>query len=523
MSKFFEDIGDVLSYPVKETYDIVTGSPKANSLGDIWNNTAGPGNPFQELESDAPGAQLYKGLTGGDLSAIFQAPSWQDLGKPGQAFAGQIDQDNKILPTSFQPYAEPLEAFALDVFNPFAGAALQTAYQGGEEQANQKGFDWGELGKNAAINFGTAGITSGVNSALTGANQANALSAFQSSPNSLESAFNGSNNIDSLTNAAANFAPNETANALASTSANALNSVGGIPYMQAATDGFNPNMIGASQSIIPSAQGLQSSGSGIQDSAYKAALQGAKSLAPNALNATLNPPGAEAVSGAFDGFSSPSLTATAPQSSWGDVLNAFGGDAVNTPNPNGPRIDAASFDQSVGRLAANDLLQQNQARDLSLPAGQYQADQNTPYQNQLNSISGGATQAYTDLLNETNNANAYYGIIDSNPGLTSDQLNTYLTDPNAIGEINNADAYQNILNNNAGLTADQLNAYLADPSSGVLGQFTVPTSAAADFANIKQPTYPNSFFTPGQMFPVPADISAFNGVQPLGPLNSSLL
>lgn len=456
MSKFFKDVGNVISYPVKAVYNLATGNPKGNSIGDIFNNTVGPGNPYQRLISDNPVVGGIKKLTGGDLAAPFQTPTWQDLGRPGQAFAQNIDQTNKAFPSFFQPYAEPAEALALSVFNPFAGAALQTAYQGGKEQEQQKGFDWGELGKNAAINFGTAEVGNLAKGALAGATKANALKAFQAGPNSLEAGFNAGNTLDSLTSVGANFAPNATSSALAAGSANALGSIGAIPATVNAVDSFNPNLIGSSHSIAPSAQTLQSSGQGILDSAYKTAVSSATPLANNALTATLAPAGTQPISGALDSFS-PVNAGASHQSQYGDILNAFGGGEVNTANPNGPRIDTTAFNNSVNRLAANDYLQQGQTRDVALPAGQYQPQQNTPYANRLADISKSTTQAYTDLLNQTNNANAYYGIIDSNPGLTSDQLN----------------------------------AYLKDPSQGVLGNFAV-TPDAAKYLQSVQPLGPNN-------------------------------
>lgn len=448
MSKFFEDVGDVFTAPVKTIYNAVTNNPKGNSIGDIWNNTVGPGNPYQELASDAPGAQLYKKATGGDLSAPLSLPSWDALGNPGQAFAEHVDQSNKSLPTFVQPYAQPAESLALSAFNPFAGAAFNTAYQGGQEQANNKGFDWGELGKNAAINFGTAAVASGANKLLANANAADAAKTFSSGPDSLEASFNPGNNVNSLTSVGGNFAPQATSGALAANSASALNGISSVPSLSSAVDGFNPSLIGASQSYVPRAAALQSSGIG--DAAYKAGINSGKNLINQTLDSTLAPQGAQPIAGALDSFD-PTSTGSPTQSQWGDILNAFGGGEINTANPNGPRINDQAFNDSVNRLSANNYLQQNQTRDVALPAGQYLPSQNTPYANRLDEINKGTTQSYKDLVDQVNNANRYYGVIDSNPGLTNDQLDQFLN----------------------------------DPSQGVLGNFTVPQDQLDYFKNIR--------------------------------------
>lgn len=469
VSKVFEAIGNVITEPVRDTYNFVTGSPKENSIGDIWNNAVGPGNDTQVFaEQTNPLGQAVKKAGLGDWAAPLQAPTWDDLATPGQAFSQYVDQQNKILPDIFQPYAQPLESAALSVFNPFVGAAFQTAYQGGKEQEQQKGFDWGELGKNAAINFGTAAVSSGANKLLSNANAASAAknaAALQPTdllPGSVTNAGNAANNANILgafqpeIGAATNFAPNVTASALAANSANAFNAIGAIPQTVANTasalNSFSTplNSSTASSSLLPKAQAVQSSGIG--DAAYKAAVSTGSKLANSAITNTLAPEGAQPIAGTMDNFGVDGGGAPADnQSQWGDLLNAFGGNEINVANPNGPRIDATGFNNAVDRLSANNYLQQSETRDKAIPAGQYQPEPNTPYSNRLSEINKGTTQAYADLLDQVNNANKYYGVIDSNPGLTSEQLD----------------------------------AYLNDPSGGVLGNFQIPEAQADYFKGIR--------------------------------------
>lgn len=449
MSHFIEDVGNIFTAPVREIAGIFSGSDKYNSIGDIYNHTIGPDNPIADTFQN-------EGLN--KASYLFSEPSWNDLGKPGQAFASQVDKGALLLPPDWRPYAEPVEATALSLFNPFAGAAFQTAYEGGKEQQQNKGFDWGDLGKNAAINFGSAGIAQGAKSLLTADNVANAAkasaSSFANSPNGLVGAFNAGNTVNSLTSVGSNFAPAAQAGNLAANSATALNGIGAIPAIQSAVDGFNPNLIGSSASITPNAQNLQTSGLG--DKIYQGAINTGKTLGTQALASTLAPQGTQPIAGSFDGFSPTDSTGSGGYQ-YGDLLNAFGGSEINTANPNGPRIDANAFNGDVNRLAANSYLQQQGARDTAIPAGQYTPEQNTPYANRLNEINKGTTQSYADLLDEVNNANSYYSVIDANPGLTTDQLDTYLN----------------------------------DPSTGVLGQFTIPADQAQLFQGIR-PLNPNT-------------------------------
>lgn len=461
MSKFFEDVGDVVSLPYKTVYNFATNNPKGNSLEDVWNNTVGEGNPYQNVISDNPAVGGLKKLTGADLSAPFQAPSWEELGKPAQAFSSSVDQKNKALPSVLQPYAQPVEAIALSAFNPYAGAAFNTAYQAGQNQAQPGAFDWGALGKDAALNFGTAALASGANKLVSNANQANTAKAatenfgVPSLTHSYDSAIPGVSPGFAGTNAAPlNFSFPSQGGASTSifssfnpkSSALDFSSSGG-----GALQGIN-----ATESALPVTSSSQApSGQGIYKSAVNAV---GKNLGPQALAATLAPQGNQPISGSFDQFAPVDTGAAGSGVQYGDLLNAFGGPEGNIANPGGPRYGEQSINDAVSRLGANNYFQQTEARDKALPAGQYTAPQNTPYANRLSEINKGTDQSYQDLMDQIQNANNYFGIIDSNPGLTADDLNKYLQDPN----------------------------------SGVLGSFTVPQESIPYLQNIKPVGLQNS-------------------------------
>lgn len=468
MSHFFEDVGNVVSAPFKGTYGLLTNNPKYNSIGDIYNQTVGDSNSLADVFQN-------EGLN--KASKIFSLPSWDELGKPGQAFSTFIDRQNSVLPADWRQYAQPVESALLN-FVPGAGpllsAGFNTAYQGGKQQEQNKGFDWGDFGKNAAVNFGTAAIQTGANSLLNNAKAASSLKAFEGTPSSVASAGNsainsnvlGAFNPASVAGASAatpGFAATSAAN-LASNSANALGSIGAnIPQAvsagSSALNAFNTpfNSSTQSDSLLPKAQQVQASGLG--DKVYNNAIQPVANVAKEDIVSSLAPTANRPISSSLDGFGSTGGGNSSLQ--YGDLLNAFGGDEINKPNPNGNRIDSTALDQIGQRLGANVYLQQNQARDAALPAGQYQAAQNTPYANRLSEIGKGADQEFSDLLDQVGNANKYYSIIDSNPGITTDQLDQYLN----------------------------------DPSSGLIGNFSVPQEQS----------------------------SFFQGLRPLNPTNSSLL
>lgn len=444
-------IGNFFEDPIAALVPYNPFNPKKNSLGDVWDQTVGPSSPEVDFLTDAgfnKAANVYRG------------PSWDELGKPGQAFAERVDAQNSILPADWRPYAQSVEGALLNflpVVGPLASAGFNTAYAGGKQQELNKGFDWGELGKTAATNFGTAAVTMGANKLLSQANQANAAKNFTASPASVSSGGNAAiadNVLGAFSpeiGATGNFAQGATAANLASNSANALGSIGLVPSTASAAgsalNSFSSPFNSSSESLVPKAQSLQSSGIG--DAAYKTAVSGGKDLVNQSITQTLAPEGTQPI-GVFDNFSE-SDTGGGTTSQWGDILNAFGGSEINQANPSGPRINDEAFNSMVDRLGANSYLQQTQARDSALPAGQFEAPLNTPYSNRLDQINKGSQQSYQDLVDQVNNANRYYGVIDSNPGLTNEQLDNFL----------------------------------ADPSQGVLGNFRVPDDQLDYFKTLR--------------------------------------
>lgn len=451
MSKFFRDVGEVVAEPFKTAYNVVTNNPKGNSIGDVWNNSFGDGNPIQNFIHDMPDVSILRKANLGDWSKLAQAPSWDTMQTPLAAFSERVDTVNKVLPEVVQPYAVPVETAALGLVNPFLGASFNTAYNAGNNQAQPGEFDWGKFGKDAAVNFGTAALASGANKLISNANKATAAKTYNPGPANFSEAATLKGGAD-IPNALDNFGQLGQSSATQGF-ANTASSTSSIPSLASSgvtssLSSFQPSYNTSSTSTIPQASALQSSGN-LGDKLYQAGVRTTQGVGSSALASTLAPVGAEPISGSTDNLSSSDASLYTPQ--YGDVLNAFGGEELNTPNANGYRIDDAAFQRMTDRLGANSYLQQSQARDSFIPAGQVEQEPNTPYSNRIKQINSGTQQSYKDLLDQKNNANKYYSLIDSNPGLTPEELD----------------------------------AFLRDKSSGTLGQFRVAPEQMGYFDNIR--------------------------------------
>lgn len=337
---------------------------------------------------------------------VLRLPTYDEWGKPGQMFADRIDARNSILPADWRPYAQPIESALLNFIpgvGPMVSAAFNTAYQGGKQQQLNKGFDWGKFGQQAATNFGTAGLTMGANSILNNANQA------RQSANTLA---NFNTNLPGVSGNTSS-ALNSTVNAAKASTQGAANALSRFP--------------GSSFSVTPAAFNVQTSGLG--DKLYDTSVNATKDLGTSVLSDTLAPKEVTPISGAMDQFSVDGTQTPGYGYQFGDILNAFGGKEITNPNASGPRIDSTALDTIMQRLSANNYLQQMGVRDTSLPAGQWTPDLNTPYNKQLKNINEGTNQAYNDLQNEVGNYNKYYSVMDANPGLTNEQLNNYIKNP----------------------------------------------------------------------------------------------
>lgn len=327
ISKPFESFGRAVEDAASDSYNTVTGLP----------------------------GQIAGTITGSDkVQRIFTPPTWEELGKPGEAFYNDFNEHAGVLPPSWREYAAPVTAAALNFVpgvGPLLSAGFTTAYNAGQMQANQKGMDWGAVGKDALKNFGTAAIQIGVNSAL---NSANAAQSFKASDAGMRAGFNASQpNLDwkaAVTNKATT-GPSALGGFQPAAAASSIPSMASLQTTPISTGMPAGSQVAGEMSSLPSNTYTPTLG----DKAYTAGVKGAGELGTQALAATLAPKQTAALSG-FDAGGTSYGTGDLTQGyKFGDVLGAFGD--TYAANPTGRRIGANELDTLTKRVGANNYLQ----------------------------------------------------------------------------------------------------------------------------------------------------------------------
>jgi hypothetical protein len=429
----------------------------------------------QSWDNMSPQALVGNGLDSMGFKkagALVKGPSWEDLGKPGQAFAEDFDRHAGVLPPSWRQYAAPVTSALLNFIpgvGPLVSAGFTTAYNAGKMQQNQKGMEWGKVGVDALKNFGTAAVGTamqGANAAAKTAQAGNASTraglaasniaqptfAMSSAPNAM-SAFGGAAPLASTAAKSANtaaqamkFLDQGYSSALAANAAKGTNNaVAGPEALDAEAFRASDQGMGAGYSAQTGDTSLPATNTYKVSSAQPQALPMSTNVANKAYNSvtdslsttgqaksqlagvaqTLAAPGAKPAT-SMDSFDSTG-SGTYDGYQFGDMLGAYGG--VYAPNPEGRRIGGTQLDEMTQRVGVNNYLQTQNARDTFLPTGQTEVQPNTPYTNQMTNIDTSTNKSYQDLLREVDNYNAYYGIIDANPGMTEDIANTFINNP----------------------------------------------------------------------------------------------
>lgn len=144
---FWSSVDDNVFHPAKEHVQSLTS--KATG---IWAD-----NTKQVLPDKLQGSWIDSYATLADTGRQLEKSYWE---KPAQTFAENVDYANSAFPRALRPYAPQIEAVALSMFSPWAGAAFTTSYNAGKRQQASDSWDWDALAKDAAINFGTAAVAS---------------------------------------------------------------------------------------------------------------------------------------------------------------------------------------------------------------------------------------------------------------------------------------------------------------------------------------------------------------------------
>ena len=348
--------------------------------------------------------------------------------------------------------AGPVAEVVGTAINPFLGAAIATAVQTSQENDANGKWNAGDTLKNGLINFGTAAAAQWAGDALKASNEAQAGRDLASktattygttaanAPGAMQgfaaaetpAGYTGTLTVPGVTNAARNL-PGSAAQALGTATGPSLSTFG-MTTPDNTTTWKDPNLVKDSGSSVQNMrESLVPSTATLADKAYNGAINPkvVGPLANSALTSTLAPAQSTALSG-FDS-SGEAASGTIAQPSGSDVLNAFGGDALNSSD----QITQEQLDQMRASLGKNAGMQAGSVHDVMLPAGQVTPDVNTPYSSQLNNIDKSYNQAGTDLTNQVNteNWNRYNtGLFDNlsaaNPGrITQEQFNGWTAQP----------------------------------------------------------------------------------------------
>lgn len=339
---------------------------------------------------------------------IYEPSFWE---KPAEGFAEMVDDTAGILPKAVRPYAAPVIGAGLSIFNPFLGAGFNTAYNAGKQQQAGGDFDWSDFGKDAVINFGTAGVADWAKNA------------------------GATRTAKSLVANKAQYAPQfseAVSGAVGSGTGGAASGAGGVLE---AFKNVSAGVPSISSNYKPVAQLQSSEGAwdkfktGAQVTAEKSAPQ----LANQALTATLSPEGTKPIGGMdmASGLADSGVDTPA----YGDALRAFGSADMLTPDANGQyTVDPDAAARGFDAISANNWMQKSARRDQFLPAGQTSAAENTPYNTQLGNIEASTEQYQKDFTEQLNQAAMTKELMRLNPSLTSDKIMEYKADPSKLPE-----------------------------------------------------------------------------------------
>jgi hypothetical protein len=373
LRKLFSKFDDYVLHPVKE------------SIQDVTSRSA-------EMKTKALQSILPDSLQGSwtteipkltDTGRILEKDYWE---QPAASFAGNVDSFNSVAPRAVRPYAVPIEAAALSVFNPYAGAAFLTAYNAGKAQQNDT-FNWSDTAKDAAINFGTAAIG---NYAKGVANA-------------------GSGNV----------------NAMTPTSATSASGTAG------ATQAFNQ---GASSALRTSAAAVtpgQVAQSGVGSFLRQATAKAASGVANQALTQTLQPKMADSISGIYDG-GAPEYFTNEKFNLQDSALGRFGGqELLKSPTEAATlTITQDDLNNINARIAAQNEQRKMDITDKFRSAGFSDYSNDPRYQAQVDALYKSSAQEAQEAYDEANRLNQYNALKTHN-NLDDTQMLDYINQTKA--------------------------------------------------------------------------------------------
>ena len=391
ISKPFKDVYQAaVPEPIRDVYTPTLEKVDEQVLQPVDNFLQDSARDVYNYTTSIPGKTLGALGAGEKVQNFVTPPTWEEMGKPGEAFYNDFNEEAGILPPSWRQYAPQVAGTVLSIVNPFVGAAFNTAYNAGQMQANQKGMDWGKVGTNAAQNFGTAAIQYGVSelgNSMKAGNQATANSkAFASSPQGMHAGFEATQAAPSVGNIGGQSvklasSPMESFNPASFASATTKSPT---PFAQTSStnslDAFKPQTNAAPTQNV-------------YNSAVNAGENITSNLGQTALTSALG--GGAGISGA---------TSEAPMASEGGLAQPANNDGLALDrwvSGNGV-YDEQGYINGLQAINTNRMTQLSGTRDMSRENGRWDLNEgnDTPYGQQAGQIEQGAQKEAQDFADQ---------------------------------------------------------------------------------------------------------------------------
>lgn len=325
-------------------------------------------------DTNLPGSHMLQNSLEG---ASYLVPHTETFRQPMGEFAKGVNQYNENFPEQLEPYAVPIEAAVIGMTpaGPMGSAAFLTAMEAGNQQ-NQPDhkFDWNQLGRDAAVNFGTAYATqtlqnwansgNAASTSRTAAQNATIAAGADTSPFTMQAGYNAAYPTAGSTTALSSFQP----------------------------------------SSLSSAASAAQGSSGFANAFRSAAANAGSGLTNQALSTALTPSqlpgGATGLGGEMGILNSSPALANSP-------LSAFSGEEIlKAPSSTEATIRTTDYNNAMGRISSQNALQRQGLMDQFMTMGPG-VQGNSAYDRQVNSINNSTAQARTDYTNEANLLNLY--------------------------------------------------------------------------------------------------------------------
>lgn len=302
-------------------------------------------------------------------------PMWdyQEMQRPAGSIVNKYNNGAQVLGVAPE-HAQMLGTTVASIVNPFLGAAVGTLFNAGNQQLQPDAkFNWGDWGKSAAINFGTAAASSALSKWAGNANTSGSVNAGKGASTGANSA--GYTGSAALAPGTAGAAAAPTIAPLAS-GTGAAGSASSSAFMPALTTNMTSGAMKAFNS------GVEKSGTALANQGLEASLAPEKSTAIE--------------------------ESTMPSSLQGGALGLFGGEELlRTPEAGRSTIKDEDYNLGLARIQNQDAMQRKALMDKFQSWGRSDYANTPEYQRQFGSITGNTSKTVDEYRNQSNLFNNY--------------------------------------------------------------------------------------------------------------------